>query len=334
MRILIIGAGALGGLFGALLSTAAETALLTTNRLHAERVRQHGLLLTGLDGKTRSIAVEMLTSPAQYAQGGRQADLVLICVKARATARAAATGRGLLAKDGRMLTLQNGLGNYEQIAAIAGAEQTLAGVTGQAATLLGPGHVRHAGTGLTRLGARERQWARASAIAALFTRAGIPAEVTGDLDSLLWEKLLVNVGINALAALLRVPNGVLAEVPACRRLMTLAVSEAVAVARARGIALPGGGGFLGLRRELRRVRAVCRLTAANQASMLQDVLRGAPTEIDVINGAVVREGRKAGLVVPANQLITRLVRALEDTAASRAGGMEPEPGGGAFASFT
>jgi 2-dehydropantoate 2-reductase len=172
--------------------------------------------------------------------------------------------------------------------------------------------VRHAGDGPTwiaRAGPAERV---AAAVCRLFNAAGIQTELTDDADALVWGKLIVNVGINALAALLRVPNGVLAAEPACERLMARAVAEAVAVAHARGIALPYPD-------PLAHVKAVCRRTAQNRASMLQDVLRGAPTEVAVINGAVARLAGELGLAAPVNTLLTALVAALEATAALRCG---------------
>jgi len=307
MEILIIGAGAMGGLFGALLAPHAAVCLCTTNAEHARAINRDGLALIGLDGTTGRIAIGALTGPEQYR---RQADLILICTKARATEAAAATARQLLAEDGLVLTLQNGLGNLERIAAVVGSERVAAGITAQAATLLVPGQVRHAGSGPTVLAVAPGQADKIAAIAALFNRAGIETRTTSDVDALLWSKLIVNVGINALTALLRVSNGVLARVPECEALMASAVAEAVAVARALHIDLE-------YERQLDRVRQVCALTSANRSSMLQDILRGAPTEIDVINGAIVAKGREIGIPTPVNLLLTRLVKALEATPAHR-----------------
>ncbi|MBP7517348.1 MAG: 2-dehydropantoate 2-reductase, partial [Desulfobulbus sp.] len=281
MELLIIGAGAMGGLFGALLAPHAAVSLLTTNQEHAAVMGGHGLTLVDLDGATRRVPVRVLTDPQDY---GRRADLVLVCTKTRATAQAAATARDLLAADGLALTLQNGLGNLEQLVAAVGAQRAAAGVTSQAATLLAPGRVRHAGSGPTVLGIPPGREEAITAVAGLFTRAGLETRISDDVDSLLWSKLIVNVGINALTALLRVPNGVLAQTPECDLLMARAVAEAVAVARALSIGLDG-------ERQLERVREVCLRTADNRASMLQDILRGRPTEIDAINGAVVARGR-------------------------------------------
>ena len=307
MELLIIGAGAMGGLFGALLAPHAAVSLLTTNQEHAAVMGGHGLTLVDLDGATRRVPVRVLTDPQDY---GRRADLVLVCTKTRATAQAAATARDLLAADGLALTLQNGLGNLKQLVAAVGAQRAAAGVTSQAATLLAPGRVRHAGSGPTVLGIPPGREEAITAVAGLFTRAGLETRISDDVDSLLWSKLIVNVGINALTALLRVPNGVLAQTPECDLLMARAVAEAVAVARALSIGLDG-------ERQLERVREVCLRTADNRASMLQDILRGRPTEIDAINGAVVARGRAAGVDTPVNLLLTQLVQALEATVADR-----------------
>ena len=307
MELLIIGAGAMGGLFGALLAPHAAVSLLTTNQEHAAVMGGHGLTLVDLDGATRRVPVRVLTDPQDY---GRRADVVLVCTKTRATAQAAATARDLLAADGLALTLQNGLGNLEQLVAAVGAQRAAAGVTSQAATLLAPGRVRHAGSGPTVLGIPPGREEAITAVAGLFNRAGLETRISDDVDSLLWSKLIVNVGINALTALLRVPNGVLAQTPECDLLMARAVAEAVAVARALSIGLDG-------ERQLERVREVCLRTADNRASMLQDILRGRPTEIDAINGAVVARGRAAGVDTPVNLLLTQLVQALEATVADR-----------------
>jgi 2-dehydropantoate 2-reductase len=307
MEILIIGAGALGCLFGALLAPRASVSLFTTNTDHARAINQSGLVLIGMDNRQRNLTIPVLTDPAAY---GRRADLILLCTKARSTESAAATARQLLAENGLILTLQNGLGNLEKIIAAVGPERAAAGITAQGATLLAPGQVRHAGNGVTQLAVGPGQSAAIAAIAALFNRAGIETRINDDVDTLLWSKLIVNVGINALAALLRVPNGVLTEVAECGELMAEAVAEAVAVARGLGIDFDDD-------QQLDRVRQVCIQTRANRASMLQDVLRGAPTEIDVINGAVVAKGREVGIATPVNLLLTRLVKALEATAAQR-----------------
>ena len=307
METLIIGAGAMGGLFGSLLMPCAPVTFFTTNAGHAEAINEGGMTLTDMHGRIRRMTARALTDPGLY---GRRADLILVCTKARSTGQAAGIARQVLAEDGLVLTLQNGLGNLERIQEAVGARRAAAGTTAQAATLLGPGRVRHAGTGPTVLAAGPGQEDGIAAVADLFNRAGIPTTVTTDGDALLWSKLIVNVGINALTALLRVPNGTLATVPECEAVMAQAVAEAVAVARAMGVRLPDGD-------HLERVREVCIRTAANRSSMLQDILAGRPSEVDVINGAVVRKGEEAGISTPVNRVLTQMIKALEATGAER-----------------
>ena len=310
MNILIVGAGAMGGLFAARLASLAEVCLFTTNPAHAEAINTDGLRLSGLEGMTSTVAVAVITDPTQY---HRRADVVLICTKAAATTAAAETAKALLAAGGLVLSLQNGLGNLERLAAVVGPDRATAGTTAQAATLLGPGHIRHAGQGPTVLAPAKGfplQKMQLDGIAALFNRAGIATTLSADIDALLWSKLIVNVGINALVALLRVPNGALIASPACEELMRDAVAEALAVAKALGVDLDYAS-------QQQRVRQVCELTRLNRASMLQDILRGRTTEIDVINGAIVAKGREAGIATPVNQMLTRLIKALESTAAQR-----------------
>jgi 2-dehydropantoate 2-reductase len=145
---------------------------------------------------------------------------------------------------------------------------------------------------------------------ALFNACGLPAELSDDLDALVWGKLVVNAGINALTALLRIPNGALAASAEARTLMAGAVAEAAAVAQARGTTLPYDN-------PLAHTLAIAQTTGANHSSMLQDVLRGSPTEIDAINGAVEREGLRLGVPTPVNSVLAALVRALDAANSAR-----------------
>ena len=244
-------------------------------------------------------------------------DVVLILVKAHQTHWAAKQVRDFIQSQynessnsslithhsSLAITLQNGVGNRELLAETLGSEHVGQGVTSLGATLLGPGRVRHAGQGATVFG-NTPDSKSATALAAIFTAAGLPAETSDDLDALVWGKLLVNVGINALTALLRVPNGLLPQIPQARTLLAQAVQEATAVATARGTVLPYAD-------PVAHTLAIAEATAANHSSMLQDVLRGSPTEISTINGAVVREGRRLGVPTPVNELLTLLVEAID-----------------------
>ncbi|NCC37698.1 MAG: 2-dehydropantoate 2-reductase, partial [Chloroflexia bacterium] len=193
----------------------------------------------------------------------------------------------------------------EVLAAELGATRVGQGVTALGGTLLGPGRVRHAGMGATTLSLTPHS-AQANALADLLNQAGLPTSVTADLDSLVWGKLIVNVGINAITALLRVRNGVLTENSAARSLLGAVVTEAVGVAETQGITLPYAD-------PVAHVLQVARATAANRSSMLQDRLRGAPTEIATINGAIVASGAQLGIPTPYNATLVALITALETT---------------------
>lgn len=299
MRITIIGAGAMGSLFGGLLSSVAAVDLLDPWREHVEAIRREGLRLVEPDGE-QVIPLAATTDPGQITP----ADLAIVFLKSHQTEWGAEIARGILKPDGMALTLQNGLGNRDVLARVLGAGRAWQGVTAHGATLLGPGKVRHAGRGPTHLETRPEIAGRAQQVAALFQQAGIETHLSPDLDSLIWGKLVVNVGINALTGILRVPNGMLREIgPACA-LMDAAVEEAMQVVRAKGIRLPYDDA-------IQKVHDVSAATGANRSSMLQDVLRGSLTEIDVINGAIVREAGALGLPAPVNKMLTELIKAIE-----------------------
>jgi 2-dehydropantoate 2-reductase len=303
-RIAIIGGGAMGSLLAYSLAPHAPLWLLDGWAAHVEQIRAHGITCEHNQGEGTH-AVRATRDPAEIGA----ADIALVLVKSRQTAWAAEMAARI--SCGLVITLQNGVGNREILAAQLGDDRVGQAVTALGATLLGPGRVRHAGLGLTTFGAAP-QPDLAQALAGLFNRAGLPADLTDDLDTLVWGKLVVNAGINALTALLRVPNGSLEHAPAILPLLQQVVAEAAAVAAARGIRLPYAD-------PLAHVLAVARATGANHSSMLQDVLRGAPTEIDTINGAIAREGRRLGVATPTNQLLTLLVEAIDATHASRVG---------------
>ena len=206
MRIVVIGAGAMGSLFGSLLATVAPVVLLNHRKAHCEAINARGLVVEGLDGSRRVHRLAAVSDP--QALGG-PFDLAIVFTKAGQTRAAAEAAARVLTPGGAALSLQNGLGNREVLAEILGSRRALVGVTSQGATLMGPGRVRHAGDGPTWIARPGHGDRVAAAVCRLFNAAGIQTELSDDAAALVWGKLIVNVGINALAALLRVPNGVL-----------------------------------------------------------------------------------------------------------------------------
>ncbi|MBI2845700.1 MAG: 2-dehydropantoate 2-reductase [Chloroflexi bacterium] len=289
----------MGTLFAAKLAPHAEVWVVSSHPDTVEALNSDGARIS-LDGREVQSRVKATSNPRLASP----ADLALICVKAYETERAAIATSRLLASDGMVLTLQNGLGNREVLERVIPSEQVLVGVTYLGASWLGPGKVRQAGEGPTYLVAKSSSSSWAEDIVRLFRQAGLESEVRQDGDSVIWGKLLVNAAINPLTALLRVPNGALISSPALRQLLADAVSEAVEVAKADSIALPYAD-------PTAQVEEVCRRSRDNRSSMLQDVMRKRPTEIEAINGAIIREGERLGVDTPLHRTLRGLVKAVE-----------------------
>lgn len=300
MKTAIIGAGAMGALFGGLLAESGyEVWLVDVWEAHVRAVVEAGLHIER-EGTTRRIEVHATTNPSEIGA----VELVVIFVKASQTRIAARTAAVLPGTDSRVLTLQNGLGNADVIAEIIDPDRVVAGTTAHGATVLGPGRIRHAGVGPTTIGMwRSDDLEPARRIAAGLNAAGIETSVTSDIRRVVWEKLLVNVGINAITALTGVKNGQLLDLEVTRELCRAAVQEGLDVARALGIEVRSDAPD--------HVLQIARATAANRSSMGQDVDHRRQTEIDAINGVIVREARRAGLRAPVNQTLTALVATLQ-----------------------
>jgi 2-dehydropantoate 2-reductase len=294
--ILIVGTGALACLFAARLGRAGvPVTMLGTWSEGLEALRKHGVRLEGIAGATNAYPVVATADPAECV-GARTA---LVLVKSWQTERAARQLAECLSPQGLALTLQNGLGNREKLVEVLGEQRVALGVTTGGATLLGPGRVRPGGEGTISLGTHPRL----GSLASLLRQIGLTVEIVPTSDALLWSKLVINAAINPLTALLRVPNGELLVRPAARTLMAAVATEAAAVAAALGQRLT-------YQDPVAAAEAVAHRTGSNTSSMLQDVLRGAPTENDAICGSIVAAGEESGVPVPVNRTLWLLVRAL------------------------
>jgi 2-dehydropantoate 2-reductase len=311
MKIVLVGAGAMGCLFAALLRRAGlEICLLARNDASVAAIMRHGIRLENSIG---THAIDGISITRDAASIG-YADYVVFFVKAFDTEQAAVCAAACVGPHTVIVTLQNGIGNVELLAEYFPAQPVLAGTTAHGATLLGPGHVRHAGCGETAIAPlRPQERTFAAGLCNVFETAGISTRVADDMQKLLWGKLLVNIGINPLAAILNINNGRILELEHTRCIMRQAVQEGVAVAAAKGI------GF-DLDEQVARVESVCRATQDNLCSMLQDIRAGRGTEIDYMNGAVVREGLALSVAVPVNSMLTDLVRARQMLAAKTPAG--------------
>lgn len=300
MKIAVIGAGAMGSLFGGLLAeSGAEVWLFDIRTEQIAAINQNGLNIEK-DGHFRRVHIKATTDPDLI----EKADLAIVFVKSPQTRPAADIAGKLVGSEGLVLTLQNGMGNADIIAETVARDRIVAGTTSHGATLLAPGRIRHAGTGATIIG----MWANknldhADRVARVMTRAGIETEVVQDVQSVIWNKLLINVGINAVTALTAIKNGQILDLEITRNLSRAAVEEAMSVARAQGIQVDED--------TVEHVFQVAKATGANRSSMGQDVDNKRLTEIDAINGAVVRIAEKLGLKVPVNLTLTALVETLQ-----------------------
>jgi 2-dehydropantoate 2-reductase len=302
MKVAVVGAGAMGSLFGALLAeTGNDVWLYDVWVEHVQAINNNGLHIDR-EGNTRTVGINATVDPAQI----DRADLVIIFVKSTQTKSAADTAQKIAGPDGTVLTLQNGMGNADIIAQDIEAARILAGTTSHGATMLGAGRIRHAGVGATTIGSwagTDRGRQRAKQFADFFNSNGIETEVVADVRSVVWNKLLINIGINAITALSGIKNGQLLDLDVTRELSRSAVEEAMAVARARQVAIKDDAVDI--------VFKVAEATAANRSSMGQDVDNKRQTEIAAINGFIVREAKRLGLEAPVNFTLTALVETLQ-----------------------
>jgi 2-dehydropantoate 2-reductase len=301
--IVVVGPGAIGCLFGGILKEAGhEIVMLDHDPVRAETINRNGIHIEGISGN-RDISVRATARVADLPD----ADLVLIATKSYDTEKAVLDVAGAVGPETSVMTLQNGLGNVEMLSRTVGSDKTIGGITSQGANVIGPGSIIHAGTGKTIIGTpANRSTLYLEKAKAILDSGGFEPELSFDLEGTIWGKLIINVGINALTAILRVRNGKLLDFDDSRRIMRDAVEEAVAVARAKKVKLTYDN-------PLARVEEVCRLTAENISSMLQDVLARRQTEIEAINGAVAWLAGGVGVAAPTNELLAALVRAIEQS---------------------
>lgn len=323
MDILIVGTGALATLFASrLTSSGRRVTMLGTWPEGIRALRENGARLVDSNGNEQTFSVGVADDP-KTCRGAKHA---LVLVKAWQTERAAHQLKECLAEDGLAVTLQNGLGNREILAKYLDDESTTEntefaeknnnkdsvfsvnfvvnnsrvalGATTTGATLLGPGRVKAGGEGVVSIEAHPVLGPMEEALKS----ANFKVDIVKDARSLVWGKLVINAAINPLTALLRIPNGELLNRPSAQALMRALAEEAAAVASAEKIKLTFSDAA-GAAEE------VARKTASNHSSMLQDVERGAPTEIDAICGAIMQAGRRHGIPTPFNAVFQQLVRA-------------------------
>jgi 2-dehydropantoate 2-reductase len=309
MKITVVGPGALGCLIAALLKNKTKDEIWLLDKF-ADRARKISLEGIKVEGMSGPFTVKV-NATANVKDIG-PCDLVIICVKSYSTEDACKGIKDLVSEKTLVLTLQNGIGNIQILNDHFGPERVIAGVTNHGSTLVGTAHVRHAGKGDTIIGKADgRVLGAIREVAGILTKAGFEAKVSKDIDSVIWSKLIVNAGINALTAITCLDNGALIEHEECRQILRSAVQEAVKVVKRKRIKLLYDD-------PIQKVESVCRATSSNISSMLQDILNKKRTEIDFINGAIVRQAKALNIPTPVNEVLTNLVKTIEKGREKRA----------------
>lgn len=306
MHFLLVGPGALGCLLSAIVTkgmavTGDQLTILDHNAERAEYLSSRGIVYQQDDICTK-IPVIATSDPRDLTP----VDVILLCVKSYDVAASLALCRPILTETTLVVFLQNGISHLSMHDHLGHASAAFATTT-EGANLHGRGHVRHAGSGVTYLGFLQTPDDRSALLLdrthALLAAGGLQVHCTDNILARIWTKLFINVGINALTAILSCKNGELLTLPGANERMQRAVDEALCVARAEGITVMDD--------PHRATQIVCSKTAENVSSMLQDVRKRRRTEIDAINGAVINKGLIHGINTPENDLLHRQVQEIE-----------------------
>ncbi|MFC1514504.1 ketopantoate reductase family protein [Candidatus Omnitrophota bacterium] len=303
MKICIVGPGAIGLLlYFHLCKKVKDLIILDKDAKRAASLKEKGISVLK-ESRTFTTAVNITAEPADL----KDIDLFIVCVKSYDTLSAAKAIKPLCQKNAFILSLQNGLGNLEVLSEVLGEEKILAAVTHKASTLIDEGVIRFAADGQTMIGMKGKKLpAVVREIRTLFNSCAIAAKLVKDLNSVIWSKLIINSAINPLSAILRLKNGDLLKTGESRLLLQMASAEAERIAKRKRIKLLYDD-------TQTKVEAVCRATADNVSSMLQDVLRQRKTEIDALNGSICRMGQNLKIPTPVNFMLCELIKTIEAT---------------------
>jgi 2-dehydropantoate 2-reductase len=309
MRVAVVGTGAMGSVYAALLASAGNDVwAVDVDAAHVEAIRAHGLHVEGASGD-RTVRIGTATDPAEVGA----AELVVIATKSMDAAAAAQSALPLVADGTTVLTIQNGLGASDAVAEVVGGARLMVGVAGGfGASVLAPGHVHHHGLELVRLGEHTGPAAeRTERIADVWRQARFTVRTYDDVRRLQWEKLICNACYAGLCGVLELTIGDVLDNPHAWSLAARCAQETLDVARASGVELEIDDCELYVREYGSAIRGA-------RPSLLLDLLAGRPTEVEWINGSVPREGAKVGVPAPTNELITTLVLAKDGAGARRA----------------
>jgi 2-dehydropantoate 2-reductase len=294
LKVTVMGAGAVGCYFGGMLARAGHDVTLVARPQHVQAIRRDGLRL-----ETKTFDEHVRLQAVTEASAAADADLVLFCVKSMDTEAAGRQLKAVLRPDTLVLCLQNGVDNAERLRTVLPEHEVAAAVVYVATEMAGAGHLKHHGRGelvIEPAAASER-------VAQALAAAGVPTEVSADVRGALWLKLILNCAYNAVSAIAQRPYGENVEGEGIRDVMHDVVDECLAVAQADGVQVPGDAHAA--------ARKLVESMPSQYSSTAQDLARGKPTEIDFLNGYVVRRGQALGIPTPANRVLWALVKLLE-----------------------
>lgn len=294
LKVAVMGAGAVGCYFGGMLARAGHDVTLIARPQHVEAIRRDGLRM-----ETKSFDEQVRLAAVTDAQGAAGADLVLFCVKSMDTEDAGRQIRPFLRPDTLVLCLQNGVDNADRLRAVLPDHAAAAAVVYVATEMAGPGHLKHHGRGELVIEPAAGSERAAQALAA----AGVPTDVSANVRGALWLKLILNCAYNAVSAIAQKPYGENVQGVGIRDVMRDVVDECLAVAHADGVQVPGDAHAA--------TRKLVESMPSQYSSTAQDLARGKPTEIDFLNGYVVRRGQALGIPTPANRVLWALVKLIE-----------------------
>jgi 2-dehydropantoate 2-reductase len=293
MKVAVMGAGAVGSYFGAMLARAGHDVTLIARPQHVEAIRQHGLMF-----ESRSFNGAVPVQATSEPSGVEGADVVLFCVKSADTETAGQSIAPFLKPDATVLCLQNGVDNAERLQATV-RQVTVPAVVYVAAEMAGPGRVKHHGRGELIIGPSPAS----TDIARQFSDAAIPTTVSDNVMSDLWAKLIINCAYNAVSAVAQLPYGAMLKVKGVSDVIDSAIEECISVAQAAGISIPAN--------VKQAVFALAEAVPGQYSSTAQDLARGKLTEIDYLNGYVTRKGTELGIATPTNRALHVMVKLRE-----------------------
>ena len=300
MRIAVIGAGAMGALFGGYLSRCNDVLLVDVNPKQVDAINEKGLTINEPDGSVTLCHPRAVTST----EGEAPVDLVVLFVKAMFSRSALQANRALIGPDTYLMTLQNGSGHEDTLLEFADRAHVIIGTTQHNSAIVDFGEIRHGGSGKTFIGALEGDVSRLEPVAKAFTESGLEAATNGQVQKLIWGKMFTNVSASVLTGVLQVPLGYIAENESAWALCEKLVREAVAVAAGEGLDFDAD-------EKVAEVRGVCERSPKGLTSIYADLRDGRKTEVDTISGSVVRASRRNGVPVPTHEAMVALVHAME-----------------------